>query len=213
MSALTLSIAGITGCTKEPEPASTPTAVEQQSGGTGQTDTSQPSQNIFALEDIDKATNEAKQYIAMLNGLHGKTLRTGEEMRTAQKNLGDQLKSAGIMHAKSHVLLPENTAYRNKDGLIQMPASSFTVHADQAAETYYANINAHVLTIPVDFTTLTGKAVTYPFVFVKTMDGQVQLMDGLLVSGINLKKKDEDAYYDTLGKDALQKEIKEMDIQ
>ncbi len=209
-SVLTLALAG---CSKDPAPAqTTPTpATAQQPGGGEQAATSE--QNIFQLEDIDKAVDETNQYIVMLNGLHGQTLRSGEEMRAAQKEIGDKLKAAGIMHAESHVLLPENTAYRNKDGRIQMPASSFAVHSDQAKETYYANINAHVLTIPVDFTTLTGTAVSYPFTFVKTTDNQVQLLDALMVSGPDLKKKDEDAYYDTIGKADLQQKIKEMNIQ
>lgn len=168
---------------------------------------------IFTKEDRKTAKEKAEKYLVLLTEFHGKTVRTSEDYRTVQNQMNQRADELGVLHESVYIVSPTSIVQDDNDFLI-LRMENFKL-GEEITEKHYEYINAHELIIPCTYTTpKNSKNINYNFKFIKTLDGDIQIVDALLVNGMNLERMDEDAYYDEYNRKEMQKEVKgELKIQ
>lgn len=198
----------LSGCKDTPSPVSNP------SGGGGQVQEPVQQQEpereeVFKNEDIDQAKKMAQQYIATLTEFHGRKAHTTSDIETLQKEMSEKIKAAISIHKDSRIYQESGTR-RNEKNTMELSASRFKLFLDEANEVYYPNLDVTELIIPMSYVIpgkyASGDPKTYKLHFVKTNDNQVQLIDGFIVGGPDLEKKEQevDPYSAKKLKDDLQ---------
>ena len=85
---------------------------------------------------------------------------------------------------------------------------------DNFRDIYYTYLDVHELNLPISYISVKGVKHDSVIRFVKTTDGEIYILDAPMLIGMDLEKKDEDAYYDEYNRKEIQQEVKEeLNIQ
>lgn len=168
-------------------------------------------ETVFKNEDIDQAKKMAQQYVAVLTEFHGRTARTTADFDNLQTEMSEKIKSTISVHRQSSIVQITKTQ-RNEKDILELSASRFKLFPEEAEEIYYKNINVSELIIPMSYAFqgkyASGDPKMYKLHFVKTYDGQVQIIrDGFFIGGSNLEKKDQDEF-DPYNAEKLKNDLK-----
>lgn len=200
----------LSGCGKENTPSvSAPGAEEQVQDPVQQQEPEREA--VFKNEDIDQAKKMAQQYVATLTEFHGRTARTTSDFDDLQTEMAGKIKSTISVHRQSSIVQITKTQ-RNEKDILELSASRFKLFLEEAEEIHYANINVSELIIPMSYAFqgkyANGDPKMYKLHFVKTNEGQVQVIrDGFLIGGSNLEKKDQDEF-DPYNAEKLKNDLK-----
>lgn len=162
---------------------------------------------IFSKEDRKIAREKARKYIVFLTEFHGQTVQTTEDYKTIKNMMNERVKTLGILHRDVYIVPPTLSVLNDNDVII-FRMENFKL-GDEFIEKYYEYINVHELVLPCTYTTPKNRERSCDFKFVKTLDGDVKIIETLLVDGIDFKSIDENAYYDEYYRKEMQQWAKE----
>ncbi|WP_160036865.1 hypothetical protein [Paenibacillus sp. An7] len=186
----------LSGCGKEENtPSTVPPGAEKQVQKPVKQIEEPEREAVFKNEDIDQAKKMAQQYVAALTEFHGRTARTTADFDKLQTEMSEKIKATISVHRQSRIAQVSGSQRNDKD-VLELSASRFKLFIEEAEEIYYENINVSELIIPMSYV-FPGKDTNdpklYKIHFVKTNEGQVQILkDGFFIGGPDLEKKDQE---------------------
>lgn len=176
--------------------------------------------SVFTRKDRQIAKEKAEKLIVLLTEFHGRSIFKDEDHKKVRKELNRKADEQKLIHPEtSFAKLTEfeDNAFKEDSRLI-LRKDRFQL-GDEFEEIYYKYIDVHELRLPIKYIiksyTSSEDVELESFVrFVKTTDGEIYILDAPMLIGMNLEKKDEDAYYDEYKRKEIQQEVKEeLNIQ
>lgn len=170
--------------------------------------------SAFTRKDRQIAKEKAEKFIVLLTEFHGRSDYARVRAELSQK--ADEQK---LIHPEtSFANLTNFDDNAKEDSRLILRKDRFQL-GDEFEEIYYKYIDVHELRLPIKYIvksdTSSEDVELESFVrFVKTTDGEIYILDAPMLIGMNLEKKDEDAYYDEYKRKEIQQEVKEeLNIQ
>ncbi|MEF3355382.1 hypothetical protein PV403_19800 [Paenibacillus sp. GYB006] len=186
----------LSGCGKEENtPSTVPLGAEKQVQEPAKQIEEPEREAVFKNEDIDQAKKMAQQYVAALTEFHGRKAHTTSDIEGLQREMSEKIKSTIYIHSQSRILQVSGVEISEKN-ILELGASRFGLLLDDHKEVYYPKLNVSELIIPMSYV-FPGKDTNDPKLykvhFVKTNEGQVQIIkDGFFIGGPDLEKKDQE---------------------
>lgn len=177
--------------------------------------------SVFTRKDRQIAKEKAEKFIVLLTEFHGRSIFSDEDNNKVHKELSQKARKQKLIHPESSFANPQYTSFverTKEDSKLILRRDRFQL-GDEFEEIYYKYIDVHELRLPIKYTvksdTSSEDVELKSFIrFVKTTDGEIYILDAPMLIGMNLEKKDEDAYYDEYNRKEIQQEVKEeLNIQ
>lgn len=175
--------------------------------------------SVFTRKDRQIAKEKAEKFIVLLTEFHGRSIFSDEDNARVRAELNQKADEQKLIHPEtSFVNLTEFDDNAKEDSRLILRKDRFQL-GDEFKEIYYKYIDVHELRLPIKYIvksdTSSEDVELESFVrFVKTTDGEILILDAPMLIGMNLEKKDEDAYYDEYNRKEIQQEVKEeLNIQ
>ncbi|MED0649926.1 hypothetical protein P9246_10995 [Aeribacillus pallidus] len=201
------SLIGLVGCQAETKKS---TQVEEN-----QQKEQEQSKMFFSKEDRQIARKKAEQYIATLTEFNGRSVFKDEENEKVREELNHLADEQKLIHPESYFANPQYTSFinTNEDSKLVLSSDRFQL-GDTFQENYYKYIDVHELTLPIRYKAISETSsedvqLESNICFVKTADGEIYILSAPMLVGEDLKKKNEDAYYDEYNREEIKQEIKE----
>lgn len=175
--------------------------------------------SVFTRKDRQIAKEKAEKFIVLLTEFHGRSIFSDEDNARVRAELSQKADEQKLIHPEtSFANLTEFDDNAKEDSRLILRKDRFQL-GDEFKEIYYKYIDVHELRLPIKYIvksdTSSEDVELESFVrFVKTTDGEILILDAPMLIGMNLEKKDEDAYYDEYNRKEIQQEVKEeLNIQ
>jgi hypothetical protein len=173
--------------------------------------------SVFMKKDRQIAKEKAEKFIVLLTEFHGRSIFKDEDNEKVREELNRKADEQKLIHPESYFSNPQyNTSFvedTKEDSKLILRRDRFQL-GNNFKETYYAYLDVHELTLPISYTSVKGVKHDSEIRFVKTTDGEIYILEAPMLIGEDLKKKDEDAYYDEYKRKEIQQEVKEeLNIQ
>ncbi|MEK5272523.1 hypothetical protein NSR00_17580 [Aeribacillus sp. FSL K6-8394] len=175
--------------------------------------------SVFTRKDRQIAKEKAEKFIVLLTEFHGRSIFSDEDNARVRAELSQKADEQKLIHPEtSFTNLTKFDDNAKEDSRLILRKDRFQL-GDEFKEIYYKYIDVHELRLPIKYIV---KSDTSPedvelesFVrFVKTTDGEILILDAPMLIGMDLEKKDEDAYYDEYNRKEIEQEVKEeLNIQ
>lgn len=172
--------------------------------------------SVFTRKDRQIAKEKAEKFIVLLTEFHGRSIFSDEDNNKVHKELSQKARKQKLIHPESAFANPQYTLFveRTKENSKLILRRDRFQLGDNFREIYYTYLDVHELNLPISY--ISAKGVKHDSVirFVKTTDGEIYILDAPMLIGMDLEKKDEDAYYDEYNRKEIQQEVKEeLNIQ
>lgn len=175
--------------------------------------------SVFTRKDRQIAKEKAEKFIVLLTEFHGRSIFSDEDNARVRAELSQKADEQKLIHLEtSFANLTEFDDNAKEDSRLILRKDRFQL-GDEFKEIYYKYIDVHELRLPIKYIvksdTSSEDVELESFVrFVKMTDGEILILDAPMLIGMNLEKKDEDAYYDEYNRKEIQQEVKEeLNIQ
>ena len=175
--------------------------------------------SVFTRKDRQIAKEKAEKFIVLLTEFHGRSIFSDEDNARVRAELSQKADEQKLIHPEtSFANLTKFDDNAKEDSRLILRKDRFQL-GDEFKEIYYKYIDVHELRLPIKYIvksdTSSEDVELESFVrFVKTTDGEILILDAPMLIGMNLEKKDEDAYYDEYNRKEIQQEVKEeLNIQ
>lgn len=175
--------------------------------------------SVFTRKDRQIAKEKAEKFIVLLTEFHGRSIFSDEDNARVRVELSQKADEQKLIHPEtSFTNLTKFDDNAKEDSRLILRKDRFQL-GDEFKEIYYKYIDVHELRLPIKYIvksdTSSEDVELESFVrFVKTTDGEILILDAPMLIGMNLEKKDEDAYYDEYNRKEIQQEVKEeLNIQ
>lgn len=175
--------------------------------------------SVFTRKDRQIAKEKAEKFIVLLTEFHGRSIFSDEDNARVRAELSQKADEQKLIHPEtSFANLTKFDDNAKEDSRLILRKDRFQL-GDEFEEIYYKYIDVHELRLPIKYIvksdTSSEDVELESFVrFVKTTDGEILILDAPMLIGMDLEKKDEDAYYDEYKRKEIQQEVKEeLNIQ
>lgn len=186
---------------------------------TKENDENEEAKSVFTRKDRQIAKEKAEKFIVLLTEFHGRSIFSDEDNARVRAELSQKADEQKLIHPEtSFANLTKFDDNAKEDSRLILRKDRFQL-GDEFEEIYYKYIDVHELRLPIKYTvksdTSSEDVELKSFIrFVKTTDGEIYILDAPMLIGMDLEKKDEDAYYDEYKRKEIQQEVKEeLNIQ
>ncbi len=212
-----VSLMFLAGCQND-QPEVKSTQVENGTK-TKENDENEEAKSVFTRKDRQIAKEKAEKFIVLLTEFHGRSIFSDEDNARVRAELSQKADEQKLIHPEtSFANLTKFDDNAKEDSRLILRKDRFQL-GDEFEEIYYKYIDVHELRLPIKYTvksdTSSEDVELKSFIrFVKTTDGEIYILDAPMLIGMDLEKKDEDAYYDEYKRKEIQQEVKEeLNIQ
>jgi hypothetical protein len=212
-----VSLMFLAGCQND-QPEVKSTQVENGTK-TKENDENEEAKSVFTRKDRQIAKEKAEKFIVLLTEFHGRSIFSDEDNARVRAELSQKADEQKLIHPEtSFANLTKFDDNAKEDSRLILRKDRFQL-GDEFEEIYYKYIDVHELRLPIKYTvksdTSSEDVELKSFIrFVKTTDGEIYILDAPMLIGMDLEKKDEDAYYDEYNRKEIEQEVKEeLNIQ
>lgn len=212
-----VSLMFLVGCQND-QPEVKSTQVENGTK-TKENDENEEAKSVFTRKDRQIAKEKAEKLIVLLTEFHGRSIFSDEDNARVRAELSQKADEQKLIHPEtSFANLTKFDDNAKEDSKLILRKDRFQL-GDEFKEIYYKYIDVHELRLPIKYIvksdTSSEDVELKSFIrFIKTTDGEIYILDAPMLIGMNLEKKDEDAYYDEYNRKEIQQEVKEeLNIQ
>ena len=179
-------------------------------------DTKTEENRVFSKDDINKATLLTQQYIDILSQYDGKPGYLSNEIDQTCNEINEKVKKQlklfyDTEYSSAFIVTRALNSITSDNNKLRLNKNLFVI--GMAEEIYYKTIKVHELIIPLTYTLENGQVMKYELNFVKTINGELKVIEGFLIQGEDIKKLNDKATMDTLNQQRYLDEAKEMGIQ
>ncbi|QIQ34487.1 hypothetical protein DER53_16990 (plasmid) [Parageobacillus toebii NBRC 107807] len=178
--------------------------------------------SVFTRKDRQIAKEKAEKFIVLLTEFHGRSIYPNDRYKAVYEELTKKAREQKLIHPDTQFInLEYDTTFvesTKEDSKLILRRDRFQL-GDEFQEIYYKYLDVHELTLPIKYMaksdTSSKDVELKSFIrFVKTTDGEIYILDAPMLIGMDLEKKDEDAYYDEYNRKEIEQEVKEeLNIQ
>lgn len=168
---------------------------------------------VFSKDDQTKATLLTQQLIDILSQYDGKSFDPAyPEQQQVPKVIYDKIQQQlNLVYKDSSITISTLMKFQSKDNKLRFSRNLFVI--GMPLEIYYKTLNVHELIIPITYKNRDGRNLNYELYFVKTINGELKVIDGLVAVGKDFKKLEEEANIDSVYRQRYIDETKELRIK